>query len=171
MSRHRLWSCFASQRDPEPFRQAMSLRSRGYTTKKLIGWLLLGEGRMYKREDIIIVPLQTFPLSILAFSPFPPWHLVTSRDKHWWRHSLAYVAEDGVWYTFRGENFYYRNVGGGNASLPSPTKSVCLLKGYYSSPPPLLFWCLCITKEKVGESKLPFFEEKWKQSYIGKQFN
>ena len=131
-----------------------------------MGGFFLGEGGMYKREDIIIVPIQTFPLSILAFSPLPPRHQVTSRDNHWWRHSLAYVVEDGVWYTLRRENFYYRNVSGNASPSPPQKKSVCLLKGYYSSPPPLLFWCLCITKEKVGESKLPFFEEKWKQSYL-----
>ena len=123
-----------------------------------MGGFFLGEGGMYKREDIIIVPIQTFPLSILAFSPLPPWHQVTSRDNHWWRHSLAYVVEDGVWYTVRVETFYYRNVSG-NASPPK--KSVCILKGYYSSPPPLLFWCLCITKEKVG-IKAPVFWRKAK---------
>ena len=124
------------------------------------------EGRMYKREDIIIVPIQTFPLSILAFSPLPPRHQVTSRDNHWWRHSLAYVVEDRVWYTLRGENFYYRKVWG-NAS-PPPQKEKCLSsEGVQQLPsPPSLFWCLCITKENVGESKLPSFEEKWKQSYL-----
>ena len=134
MSGHILWSCFASQRDPEPFRQAMSLGFRGYTTnKKLIGWLFFGrEGRMYKRKDIIIVPIQTFPLSILAFSPLPPRHQVTSRDNHRWRHSLAYVVDDGVWYTLRGKNFYYRNVGG---NAPPPNKNVCLLRGTLPSPP------------------------------------
>ena len=94
---------------------------------------------MYKREDIIIVPIQTFPLSILAFSPLPPWHQVTSRDNHWWRHSLAYVVEDGVWYTVRGETFYYRNVSG-NASPPQ--KKCLYSKGVLqlpSSPPFLVF--------------------------------
>ena len=124
----------------------------------------LGEGGMYKREDIIIVPIQTFPLSILAFSPLPPWHQVTSRDNHWWRHSLAYVVEDGVWYTLRGENFYYRNVSG-NAS-PPPKKSVCLLKRYYSSPSPLPFLVLMYHEGKCWRIKAPIFEEKWKQWYL-----
>ena len=138
----------------------MSLRSRGYTTKKLIGWFFLGERRMYKREDIIIVPIQTFPLSILAFSPLPPRHQVTSRDNHWWRHSLAYVVEDGVWYTLRGENFYYRNVSG-NAS-PPPKKSVCLLKRYYSSPSPLPFLVLMYHEGKCWRIKAPIFLRKVK---------
>ena len=124
------------------------------------------EGRMYKREDIIIVPIQTFPLSILAFSPLPPRHQVTSRDNHWWRHSLAHVVEDGVWYTLRGENFYYRKVWG-NASPPPQKEKRLSSEGVQQLPsPPSLFWCLCITKENVGESKLPFFEEKWKQLYF-----
>ena len=128
------------------------------------------EGRMYKREDIIIVPIQTFPLSILAFSPLPPRHQVTSRDNHWWRHSLAHVVEDRVWYTLRGENFYYRKVWG-NASPPPQKRSVCLLKVYYSSLPPSLFWCLCTTNENVGESKLPFLKKSENNDIFGKQFN
>ena len=135
MSGHIVWSCFASQRDPEPYRLARSLRSRGYiTNKKLIRWLSFGRGGMYKREDIIIVPIQTFPLSILAFSPLPPRHQVTSRDNHRWRHSLAYVVDDGVWYTLRGKNFYYRNVGG---NAPPPTK-MFVFWGVLSPPPPVL---------------------------------
>ena len=165
MSGHIVWSCFASQRDPEPYRLARSLRSRGYiTNKKLIRWLSFGRGGMYKREDIIIVPLQTFPLSILAFSPLPPRHQVTSRDNHRWRHSLAYVVDDGVWYTLRGKNFYYRNVGG---NAPPPQQKCLSSEGY--SPLPPLFWRLCITKENVGEWKLPIFfflKKKWKQSFI-----
>ena len=125
-----------------------------------MGGFFLGEGGMYKREDIIIVPIQTFPLSILAFSPLPPWHQVTSRDNHWWRHSLAYVVEDGVWYTLRGENFYYRNVSG-NASLP-PKKSVCLLKRYYSSPSPLPFLVLMYHEGKCWRIKAPIFWRKVK---------
>ena len=130
-----------------------------------MGGFFLGEGGMYKREDIIIVPIQTFPLSILAFSPLPPWHQVTSRDNHWWRHSLAYVVEDGVWYTLRGENFYYRNVSG-NASPPPKKKSVCLLKGYYSSLPPLPFLVIMYHEGKCWRIKAPIFEEKWKQWYL-----
>ena len=130
-----------------------------------MGGFFLVEERMYKREDIIIVPIQTFPLSILAFSPLPPRHQVTSRDNHWWSQSLAYVVKDGVWYTFRGENFYYRNVGG--AMPPPPQQKVFVFwRGTTAHLPPSLFWCLCITKENVGESKLPFFEEKWKQWYL-----
>ena len=156
MSGHRVWSCFASQRDPEPFRQAMSLRSRGYTTKKLIGWLFFGrEGRMYKREDIIIVPIQTFPLSILAFSPLPPRHQVTSRDNHWWSQSLAYVVKDGVWYTFRGENFYYRNVGA-NASPPSNKK--CLSsEGVIQLPSSPPFFGVYVSRRKMLENQSSHF--------------
>ena len=115
---------------------------------------------MYKREDIIIVPIQTFLLSILALSPLPPWRQVTSRDNHWWRHSLAYVVEDGVWYTLRGENFYYRNVSG-NASPPQK-KSVCLLKGYYSSPSPPPFLVLMYHEGKCWRIKAPIFWRKVK---------
>ena len=125
-----------------------------------MGGFFLGERRMYKREDIIIVPIYTFPLSILAFSPLPPWQIVTSRDNHWWRHSLAYVVEDRVWYTLRGENFYYRNVSD-NAS-PPPKKSVCLLKGYYSSPSPLPFLVLMYHEGKSWRIKAPVFWRKVK---------
>ena len=130
-----------------------------------MGGFFLGEGRMYKREDIIIVPLQTFPLSILAFSPLPPRHQMTSRDNHWWRHSLAHVVVDGVWYTFRGENFYYRSVNvSGNASPPPPPqkKSVCLLKGYYSSPSPPPFLVLMYREGKCWRIKAPIFWRKVK---------
>ena len=134
-----------------------------------MGGFFLGEGGMYKREDIIIVPIQTFPLSILAFSPLPPWQIVTSRDNHWWRHSLAYVVEDGVWYTLRVENFYYRNVGG-NASPPQQ-KVFVFWRGTTAPFPPSLFWCLCITNENVGESKLPFLKKSENNDIFGKQFN
>ena len=162
MSHHRVRSCFASQKDPEPFGQAMSLGFRGYTTnKKLIGWLFFGrEGRMYKRKNIIIVPIQTFPLSILAFSPLPPRHLVTSRDNHWWRQSLAYVVKDGAWYTLRGENFYYRNVGG---NAPPPNKKCLSSKVlYHSSPPPLPFLVLMSHEGKCWRIKAPIFWRKVK---------
>ena len=64
MSGHIVWSCFASQRDPEPFRQAMSLRSRGYiTNKKLIGWLFFGRGedvqeRRYSYSTYVDIPIK-----------------------------------------------------------------------------------------------------------------
>ena len=119
----------------------------------------LGEGGMYKREDIIIVPIQTFPLSILAFSPLPPWHQVTSRDNHWWRHSLAYVVEDGVWYTLRGENFYCRNISG-NAS---PPKKKCLsFKGVLQLPSPPPFFGDYVSRRKMLENQSSHFWRKVK---------
>ena len=127
------------------------------------------EGRMYKREDIIIVPIQTFPLSILAFSPLPPRHQVTSRDNHWWRHSLAHVVEDGVWYTLRGENFYYRNVRG-NASPPN--KKCLSSEGVLqlTSPPP--FFGAYVSRRKMLENQSSHFLKKSENNYIfGKQFN
>ena len=135
-----------------------------------MGGFFLGEGGMYKREDIIIVPIQTFPLSILAFSPFPPWHQVTSRDNHWWRHSLAYVVEDGVWYTLRRENFYYRNVGG-NAS-PPPNKKCLSSEGVLqlTSPPP--FFGAYVSRRKILENQSSHFLKKSENNnFFGKQFN
>ena len=120
------------------------------------------EGRMYKREDIIIVPIQTFPLSILAFSPLPPRHQVTSRDNHWWRHSLAHVVEDRVWYTLRGENFYYRKVWG-NASPPPPKREVFVLWRCTTAPfTPLPFLVLMYHEGKCWRIKAPIFLRKVK---------
>ena len=133
-----------------------------------MGGFFLGEGGMYKREDIIIVPIQTFPLSILAFSPLPPWHQVTSRDNHWWRHSLAYVVEDGVWYTVRGETFYYRNVSG-NASPPQ--KKCLYSKGVLqlpSSPPFLVFM---YHEGKSWNQSSRFLKKSENNDIFGKQFN
>ena len=115
---------------------------------------------MYKREDIIIVPIQTFPLSILAFSPLPPWHQVTSRDNHWWRHSLAYVVKDGVWCTLRGENFYYRNVSG-NAS-PPPKKKCLSSKGVLQLPSSPPFLVLMYHEGKSWRIKAPVYWRKVK---------
>ena len=129
------------------------------------------EGRMYKREDIIIVPIQTFPLCILAFSPLPPRHQVTSRDNHWWRHSLAHVVEDRVWYTLRGENFYYRKVWG-NASPPPQKRSVCPLKVYNSSLHPPPFFGAYVSRRKMLENQSSHFLKKSENNHIfGKQFN
>ena len=116
---------------------------------------------MYKREDIIIVPIQTFPLSILAFSPLPPRHQVTSRDNHWWSQSLAYVVKDGVWYTFRGENFYYRNVGA-NASPPSNKK--CLSsEGVIQLPSSPPFFGVYVSRRKMLENQSShFLKISWK---------
>ena len=124
-----------------------------------MGGFFLGEGGMYKREDIIIVPIQTFPLSILAFSPLPPWHQVTSRDNHWWRHSLAYVVEDGVWYTLRVENFYYRNVGG-NASPPN--KKCLSSEGVLQLPSPPPFFGAYVSRTKMLENQSSHFWRKVK---------
>ena len=80
------------------------------------------------------------------------------KNNHWWRHSLAHVVEDRVWYTLRGENFYYRRVWG-NASPPQKEKRLSS-EGVQQLPsPPSLFWCLCITKENVWESKLIFWRK------------
>ena len=130
----------------------------------------LGEGKMYKREDIIIVPIQTFLLSIRAFSPLPPWHQVTSRDNHWWRHSLAYVVEDGVWYTLRGENFYYRNVSG-NAS-PPPKKKCLSSKEVLQLPFPSPFFGAYVSRRKMLENQSSHLLKKSENNHIfGKRFN
>ena len=119
-----------------------------------------GRGGMYNREDIIIVPIQTFPLSILAFSPLPPWHQVTSRDNHWWRHSLAYVVEGwGVIYSQRRKLLLPKCKW---QCLPPPKKSVCLLKRYYSSPSPLPFLVLMYHEGKCWRIKAPIFWRKVK---------
>lgn len=129
----------------------------------------LGEGKMYKREDIIIVPIQTFLLSILALSPLPPWRQVTSRDNHWWRHSLAYVVEDGVWCTLRGENFYYRNVSG-NAS-PPPKKKRLSSKGVLQLPFPSPFFGAYVSRRKMLENQSSHLLKKSENNHIfGKQF-
>ena len=134
-----------------------------------MGGFFLGEGKMYKREDIIIVPIQTFLLSILAFSPLPPWHQVTSRDNHWWRHSLAYVVEDGVWYTLRGENFYYRNVSG-NAS-PPPKKKCLSSKEVLQLPSPSPFFGAYVSRRKMLENQSSHLLKKSENNHIfGKQF-
>ena len=135
-----------------------------------MGGFFLGERRMYKREDIIIVPIQTFPLSILAFSPLPPWQIVTSRDNHWWRHSLAYVVEDRVWYTLRGENFYYRNVSG-NAS-PPPKKKCLSSKGVLQLPFPSPFFGAYVSRRKKLENQSSrFLKKSENNNFFGKQFN
>ena len=135
-----------------------------------MGGFFLGERRMYKRKDIIIVPIQTFPLSILAFSPLPPRHQVTSRDNHWWRHSLAYVVEDGVWYTLRGENFYYRNVSG-NAS-PPPKKKCLSSKEVLQLPFPSPFFGAYVSRRKMLENQSSHLLKKSENNHIfGKRFN
>ena len=116
---------------------------------------------MYKREDIIIVPIQTFPLSILAFSPLPPRHQVTSRDNHWWRQSLAYVVKDGVWYTFRGENFYYRNVGA-NASPPLQQKVFVFWRGNTAPLLPSFFGAYVSRRKMLENQSSHFLKISWK---------
>ena len=170
MSRHRLWSCFASQRDPEPFRQAMSLRSRGYTTnKKSIGWLFFGRREDVQERRYNYSTYSDIPIKYPAFSPFPLRHLVTSRHNQWWRHSLAHVVVD--WDILSEEKTFTTEKYGAMPPPPPQKRSVCLLKVYYSSLPPSLFWCLCITNENVGESKLPFLKKSENNDIFGKQFN
>ena len=116
---------------------------------------------MYKREDIIIVPIQTFPLSILAFSPLPPWHQVTSRDNHWWRHSLAYVVEGwGVIYSQRRKLLLPKCKW---QCLPPPPKKKCLSsKGVLQLPSSPPFLVLMYHEGKSWRIKAPVFWRKVK---------
>ena len=164
MSRHRLWSCFASQRDPEPFRQAMSLRSRGYTTnKKSIGWLFFGRREDVQERRYSYSTYLDIPIKYPAFSPFPLRHLVTSRHNQWWRHSLAHVVVD--WDILSEEKTFTTEKYG--AMPPPPPKKKCLSsEGVLQLPSPLPFLVLMYHERKCWRIKAPVLEEKWKQWYL-----
>ena len=130
----------------------------------------LGEGGMYKREDIIIVPIQTFLLSILAFSPLPPWHQVTSRDNHWWRHSLAYVVEGwGVIYSQRRKLLLPKCKW---QCLPPPQKKCLSSKEVLQLPFPSPFFGAYVSRRKMLENQSSHLLKKSENNHIfGKRFN
>ena len=152
MSRHRLWSCFASQRDPEPFRQAMSLRSRGYTTnKKSIGWLFFGRREDVQERRYSYSTYLDIPIKYPAFSPFPLRHLVTSRHNQWWRHSLAHVVVD--WDILSEEKTFTTEKYGAMPPPPPPKKEVFVFWRCTTAPFPPPFFGAYVSRTKMLENQ------------------